>query len=86
MEFFVGILDRIRVINMNPALIRFNLELPDKILNCLTLNPTIIDKMLMIEEKKYVVKVSGKFNSRNQLIVTQFEIKSPGDTIRELGI
>lgn len=86
MEMFVGKLDKIRVINMNPALIRFTLGLPDKNLNCLTLNPMIIDKMLMIQEKKYVVKVSGKFNSRNQLIVTRFEIINPDDTIRELGI
>ncbi len=86
MEMFVGKLDKIRVINMNPALIRFTLKLPDKNLNCLTLNPMIIDKILMIEEKKYLVKVSGKFNSRNQLIVTQFEIINPDDTIRELGI
>ncbi|WP_301390029.1 hypothetical protein [Enterococcus entomosocium] len=86
MEIFVGTLDRIRVINMNPALIRFTLELPDKNLNCLTLNPLIIDKMLMIQEKKYVVKVSGKFNSRNQLIVSQFEIENSDDTIRKLGI
>ncbi|MFJ3330682.1 hypothetical protein [Enterococcus sp. NPDC086594] len=86
MEIFVGILDRIRVINMNPALIRFTLELPDKNLNCLTLNPLIIDKMLMIQEKKYVVKVSGKFNSRDQLIVSQFEIENSDDTIRKLGI
>lgn len=86
METFTGILDKIRVINMNPALVRFTLELPDKNINCLTLSPIIIDKMLMMEEQKYVAKVSGNFNSRNQLIVSQFEIKNPDDTIRKLGI
>lgn len=71
---------------MNPALVRFTLELPDKNLNCLTLSPKIIDKMLMIEDKKYVVKASGKFNNRKQFIVTRFEITNPDDTLRELGI
>lgn len=86
METFTGILDKIRVINMNPALVRFTLELPDKNINCLTLSPIIIDKMLMMEEQKYVAKLSGNFNSRNHLIVSQFEIEKPDDTIRKLGI
>lgn len=86
MEMFVGRLNKIRVINMNLALVRFTLELPDKNLNRLALNPMIIGKMLMIEDKKYVVKVSGKYNSRNHLIVTRFEFINPDDTIREIGI
>ena len=86
MENFTGTLDKIRVINMNPALVRFTLELPDRNLNCLTLNPIIIDRMLMMEEQKYVAKVSGKFNSRNQLIVSHFKVENPDDAIRKLGI
>ncbi|AUJ85489.1 hypothetical protein [Enterococcus sp. CR-Ec1] len=86
MEKFTGKLIRISVINMYPALVKFTLESPDLMLNCLTLNPNIIENILMIGENKYIATVSGNFNSRNQLIVTQFQTFNPDDTIKELGI
>lgn len=86
MEMFVGKLDKIRVINPDPILVRFTVILPNLNVNCITANIVLANKLLMLPDDKYDCKVTGRFNKRNQLVLRQFEIINPDDIIRELGI
>lgn len=86
MKSIIGILDKIRVINSAPLLLRFTIETPSEYVNCVTAKKDIIDKMLLLPEKQYVLEVTGRYNKRKQVVVNQISIVNPDDTIRRLGI
>lgn len=86
MELFVGRLDKIRVINPEPMLVRFTVTIPNLNVNCVTANSEIANKLLMLPDNRYDCKVTGRFNIRNQLVLRQIEIINPDHTIKELGI
>lgn len=86
MEAIVGILNKIRVINSDPLLLRFTIETPSEYVNCVTAKKDIIDKQLLLPEKQYVLEVTGRYNKRKQVVVNQISIVNPDDTIRRLGI
>ena len=86
MEMFVGKLDKIRMINNDPLMARFTVNLPKLKINCITSNGTLANKILMLPDGKYDVKVIGRFNKRKQLVVRAFEVINPDDMIKRLGI
>ncbi|WP_429974765.1 hypothetical protein [Enterococcus sp. DIV0840c] len=86
MEMFVGRLDKIRVINPDPMLVRFTVALPNLNVNCVTATIDIANKLLMLPDNRYDCKVTGRFNKRNQLVLRQIEIINPDQMIKELGI
>lgn len=86
MEMFVGRLDKIRVINTDPMLVRFTVALPNLNVNCITANVEIANKLLMLPDNRYDCKVTGRFNKRSQLVLRQIQIINPDHTIKELGI
>lgn len=73
MKTHVGLLDKIRVIKTQPLLVRFTLETIHQPLNCIVANVEIADKLMMMEERKYNIAVTGHLNRRNQLVVESLQ-------------
>ena len=71
----VGLLDKIRVIKTQPLLVRFTLETIHQPLNCIVANVEIADKLMMMEEIKYNIAVTGHLNRRNQLVVESLQVR-----------
>ena len=86
MEMFVGILDKIRVINTDPLMIGFTINLPTLKLNCIAVHRETSNKILMIPDGKYELVVQGRFNRKSHFVVKQFEVLNPDDQIKKLGI
>lgn len=83
MERLTGVLDKIRVIRYDPLMIRFTLTTLHAPYYCIVAKKELATKILMLEDGKYNVVVNGHYNSRNQLIVSLFNVRNP-DHITEL--
>ena len=83
---YVGLLDKIRVIKTQPLLVRFTLETIHQPLNCIVANVEIADKLMMMEERKYNIAVTGHLNRRNQLVVESLQVRNPDQYTRNLKI
>lgn len=86
MKTYVGLLDKIRVIKTQPLLVRFTLETIHQPLNCIVANVEIADKLMMMEERKYNIAVTGHLNRRNQLVVESLRVRNPDQYTRNLKI
>ncbi|MBL5009917.1 hypothetical protein CU016_2082 [Enterococcus lactis] len=42
--------------------------------------------MLILEEGKYTISVTGQFNKRNQLVIESMQIRNPDHFTRSMGI
>ena len=76
MEHYTGLLDKIRVIKTQPLLVRFTLRT----------NHEIIDKLLIMDDGKYNIAVTGHFNKRNQLVIASMYVRNPDHFTRSMGI
>ncbi|WP_430597504.1 hypothetical protein [Enterococcus sp. AZ177] len=80
---YVGVVDKIRVINMFPVTkIRFTLHSSEDI-NCIVRKKELANLILFLDEGKYEVSVHGYYNSRNQLVIEKFFVRNPDSFIRE---
>lgn len=86
METYTGILNNVRIINMDPFLIRFTIETPYKNLSCIVVNHKIANNLLLMPERQYVLKVTGRFSKRNQFVAMDVQIKNTDDTIKRLEL
>jgi hypothetical protein len=87
MEQYIGLLDKIRVIKTQPLLVRFTLRTSHEPINCVVAcNIEIADKLLILEEGKYTISVTGQFNKRNQLVIESMQIRNPDHFTRSMGI
>ncbi|WP_409023219.1 hypothetical protein ACJXDE_13355 (plasmid) [Enterococcus faecium] len=86
MEQYIGLLDKIRVIKTQPLLVRFTLRTSHEPINCVVSNIEIADKLLILEEGKYTISVTGHFNKRNQLVIESMQIRNPDYFTRSMGI
>ena len=86
MEHYTGLLDKIRVIQTQPLLVRFTLRTNHEPINCVVANIEIADKLLILEEGKYTISVTGHFNKRNQLVTESMQIRNPDHFTRLMGI
>ncbi|EMF0536309.1 hypothetical protein H6231_002647 [Enterococcus hirae] len=86
MEHYTGLLDKIRVIKTQPLLVRFTLHTSYEPINCVVANIEIADKLLILEESKYTISVTGHFNKRDQLVIESMQIRNPDHFTRSMGI
>ncbi|EMF0202620.1 hypothetical protein NXK88_001845 [Enterococcus hirae] len=86
MNKYVGLLDKIRVIKTQPLLVRFTLQMIHESINCVVANIEIANKLLILEEGKYTISVTGHFNKRNQLVIESMQIRNPDHFTRSMGI
>lgn len=86
MKTYVGLLDKIRVIKTQPLLVRFTLETSQQPLNCIVANVEIADKLLIMEESKYQIAVTGHLNKRHQLVVESLQVRNPDQYTRNMRI
>lgn len=83
---YVGVVDKIRVINMFPETkIRFTLHSTEDV-NCIVRNKKLANLILFLDEGKYEVSVHGYYNSRNHLVIEKFFVRNPDSFIREFVI
>ncbi|KAF3374719.1 hypothetical protein BXA52_18985, partial [Enterococcus faecium] len=52
------------MIKTQPLLVRFTLRTSHEPINCVVANIEIADKLLILEEGKYTISVTGHFNKR----------------------
>lgn len=86
MKKYVGLLDKIRVIKTQPLIVRFTLETIHKPINCVVGRVEIANKLLLLEEGKYNIAVTGHFNKRNQLVIEWMQIRNPDHFTKSMGI
>ena len=86
MEQYIGLLDKIRVIKTQPLLVRFTLRTSYEPINCVVANIKIADKLLILEEGKYTISVTGHFNKRNQLVIASMYVRNPDHFTQSMGI
>ena len=86
MNKYVGLLDKIRVIKSQPLLVRFTLQTIHESINCVVADIEIIDKLLIMDDGKYNIAVTGHFNKRNQLVIESMQIRNPDHFTRSMGI
>ena len=86
MNKYVGLLDKIRVIKTQPLLVRFTLQTIHESINCVVADIEIIDKLLIMDDGKYSIAVTGHFNKRNQLVIESMQIRNPDHFTRSMGI
>ncbi|NBA62640.1 hypothetical protein [Enterococcus mundtii] len=86
MNNYVGLLDKIRVIKTQPLLVRFTLQTIHESINCVVADIEIVDKLLIMEDGKYNIAVTGHFNKRNQLVVSSMFVRNPDHFTRSMGI
>lgn len=86
MNNYVGLLDKIRVIKTQPLLVRFTLQTFHESINCVVADIEIVDKLLIMEDGKYNIAVTGHFNKRNQLVVSSMVVRNPDHFTRSMGI
>ncbi|HAQ6747763.1 TPA: hypothetical protein IX449_002564 [Enterococcus faecium] len=86
MNNYVGLLDKIRVIKTQPLLVRFTLQTIHESINCVVADIEIIDKLLILEEGKYTISVTGHFNKRKQLVIESMQIRNPDHFTRSMSI
>ncbi|EMF0589863.1 hypothetical protein HFX73_002578 [Enterococcus faecium] len=67
-------------------LMRFTLRTSHEPINCVVANIEIVDKLLILEEDKYTISMTGHFNKRNQLIIESMQIRNPNHFTRSMGI
>lgn len=77
MNKYVGLLDKIRVIKTQPLLVRFTLQTIHESINCVVADIEIIDKLLIMDDGKYNIAVTGHFNKRNQLVLLACMLEIP---------
>ncbi|EMW5662550.1 hypothetical protein AAFB90_002803, partial [Enterococcus faecium] len=46
----------------------------------------IIDKLLIMDDGKYNIAVTGHFNKRNQLVIASMYVRNPDHFTRSMGI
>jgi hypothetical protein len=49
-------------------------------------NIEIADKLLILEEGKYTISVTGHFNKRKQLVIESMQIRNPDHFTRSMSI
>ena len=86
MNKYVGLLDKIRVIKTQPLLVHFTLQTIHESINCVVADIEIIDKLLIMDDGKYNISVTGHFNKRNQLVIESMQIRNPDHFTRSMGI
>ncbi|MET1109722.1 hypothetical protein [Enterococcus faecium] len=67
-------------------LMRFTLRTSHEPINFVVANMEIVDKLLILEEDKYTISMTGHFNKRNQLIIESMQIRNPNHFTRSMGI
>ncbi|MGK0607262.1 hypothetical protein [Enterococcus gilvus] len=82
----IGTLTKIRLVKTSPMLVRFTLETIEKPINCIVGNAEIGNKILMLEESKYNVAVTGHYNRRKQLVVEDMTIRNPDQFTKKMNI
>ncbi|AOM20777.1 hypothetical protein [Enterococcus faecium] len=85
MNKYVGLLDKIRVIKTQPLLVRFTLQTIHESINCVVADIEIIDKLLIMDDGKYNIAVTGHFNKRNQLVIESMQIRNPDHFTRSMA-
>ncbi|MET1109102.1 hypothetical protein [Enterococcus faecium] len=86
MNKYIGLLDNIRVIKTQPLLVRFTLQTIHESINCIVADIEIIDKLLIMEDGKYNIAVTGHFNKRKQLVIASMIVRNPDHFTRSMGI
>lgn len=74
MELFVGTLDKISIVYNEPLTVRFILDLPNLKIPCIVKKRILANEIYLLPEKKYILKVVGRFNRKSQLIVKEITI------------
>ncbi len=82
----VGLLDHIRMIKESPMMVCFTLTAINKPYNCIVVKPELVTVLLMLQEGKYNIAVEGHMNKQKQLVVSEFTIRNPDKTARDLGL
>ncbi|MDB7087203.1 hypothetical protein PM729_05815 [Enterococcus mundtii] len=86
MTKYIGLLDKIRVIQTQPLLLRFTLQTTNGPINCVVANIDISDKLLIMEDDKYNIAVTGHFNKRKQLVIETMDLLNPDHYTKSMGI
>ncbi|EOS7802506.1 hypothetical protein EWX86_RS11710 [Enterococcus hirae] len=86
MNNYIGLLNKIRVIKTQPLLVRFTLHTSHEPINCIVANIEIADKLLIMDDGKYNIAVTGHFNKRNQLVIASMYVRNPDHFTRSMGI
>lgn len=86
METFEGILINSRVFQETPMMLTGIQILSDhKIINCIIKDRYLAKYVLRLPFNKYQLKVSGKWNKREQLVIKHMEIKNIDEYIKIIG-
>ena len=86
MKIYVCLLFNIRLITTLQFLVRFTLQTINESINCVVADIEIIDKLLIMDDGKYNIAVTGHFNKRNQLVIASMYIRNPDHFTRSMGI
>ncbi|HAQ4443915.1 hypothetical protein ACPTFO_01305 [Enterococcus faecium] len=86
METFEGLLIDTYVLQEQPMMLTgINLQLEDRVINGLLKDRYLAKYILRLPLNKYVLKVSGKWNRRNQLVIKKMLIKNIDEYIKIIG-
>ena len=85
-ETFEGLLIDTYVLQEQPMMLTgLNLQLEDRVINCLIKDRYLAKYVLRLPLNKYVLEVSGKWNRRNQLVIKRMMIKNIDEYIKIIG-
>ena len=85
-ETFEGLLIDTYVLQEQPMMLTgINLQLEDRVINGLLKDRYLAKYILRLPLNKYVLEVSGKWNSRNQLVIKKMLIKNIDEYIKIIG-
>ncbi|MGC3164650.1 hypothetical protein [Enterococcus faecium] len=74
------------LIKTQPLMVRFTLQTIHESINCVVAEIENIDKLLIMEDGKYNIAVTGHFNKRNQLVIDSMYVRNPDHFTRSMGI
>ncbi|MGC2930635.1 hypothetical protein, partial [Enterococcus faecium] len=75
-----------RLKKTQPLLVRFTLQTFHESIICVVADIENIDKLLVMDDGKYNIAVTGHFNKRNQLVIASMYVRNPDHFTRSLGI
>lgn len=73
-----GTVDKIKLLSSFPnMLVRFSIIDNDNVVNCITHDRDLGNRLMFLEDGKSEVAVFGHYNSRNQLVVEKMALRNP---------
>lgn len=79
-----GLVRNIHALNHSGSVVQFTLCTLLKPFDCLIENPEMSERFLLFPEGKYLIKATGEYNSKHQLIISTLKLINPDNTSKLL--